>query len=247
MTEVFTRDVTEYRPGYSKAAERIVEHIQLNKLQPGDRLPTEAEFAALLGVSRSIARDAVKTLAAVGRISTERGRGIFVAESSAFSPKLRGHFQPTNVEDIMALFEFRAVQEKAAAECAAERATPTELVAIEKALAEYAAHVPGRAVAELSRCDIAFHTSVNQAAHNPFLVEAASSAMALQSSIIATAFDGYGPGPVELALEEHTAIFAAIRAGDAAAAGAEAVAHIERTRRTFQEELGRRVFKANES
>ncbi|WP_436499857.1 FadR/GntR family transcriptional regulator [Actinokineospora sp. HUAS TT18] len=235
-------EAAEYRPGYSKAAERIIDHIERNALRPGDRLPTEAEFAALLGISRGIARDAVKTLAAVGRISTERGRGIFVAEPSVLSPKLRGHFAPTKVEDIISLFEFRAVQEKAAAEFAAARATPAELVKIETALAEYAVQVPTRDPAELARCDIEFHSSVNRASHNPFLVEAAASVIALQRDVVAIAFGGYAGGPVELALEEHTAIFAAVRRGDAAAAGAAAVAHVDRSRRAFQEEIGKLVF-----
>lgn len=245
MTVRELREDESYRPGYSVAAERIIEHIEQNGLQPGDRLPTEAEFATLLGVSRSIARDAVKTLAAVGRISTQRGRGIFVAESPTFSPGLRGHFKPTNVEDIMMLFEFRVVQEKAAAELAATRATPAELMTIEEALAEYAEHVPARNVTELARCDAHFHSSVSRASHNPFLLDAADAAMTLQREVVAVAFGGYSGGPVEQALEEHTAIFNAVRRGDAAAAGAAAAAHVDRTRRGYQEEIGRRVFRSD--
>lgn len=237
-------DSTEaYRPGYSMAAERIIEYIEQHDLKPGDRLPTEADFAALLGVSRSIARDAVKTLAAVGRISTQRGRGIFVAESSGFSRQLHSHFKPTNVEDIMMLFEFRAVQEKAAAQLAATRATPAELVTIESALADYANQVTTRDRDLLTQTDIAFHSSVNEASHNPFLVEAANSARLLQREVVAfLAFGGYGGGPVEQALDEHTMIFNAIRRGDAEAAGAAAAAHVDRTRRGYEHEIGRRVF-----
>ncbi|HVK19737.1 MAG TPA: FCD domain-containing protein [Actinokineospora sp.] len=238
-------DAGPYRPGYSRAAERIVEYIEERGYKPGDRLPTEAEFAAQLGLSRSIARDAVKTLAAVGRISTQRGRGIFVAEPAPFSARPRTRFKPTSVEDIMVLFEFRAVQDKAAAELAAERATPAELLTIERALADYAGHVPARDSNLLWRCDVAFHASVNKASHNPFLVEAADSAMTLQGEVAAIAFGGYSGGPIELALAEHTAICAAVRRGDAAAAGAAAAAHVHRTRRSFQDEIGRLVFQTS--
>lgn len=41
-------------------------------------------------------------------------------------------------------------------------------------------------------------------------------------------------------LEEHTAIYNAIRRGDAAAAAA----HVDRTRIGYQEEVGRRVFRS---
>jgi GntR family transcriptional repressor for pyruvate dehydrogenase complex len=232
-----------YRPGYSVAAERIIEHIDASGLQPGDRLPTEAEFAAMLGVSRTIARDALKTLAAVGRITTQRGRGIFVAETSqTFSPQLRGRFKPTNVDDIMMLFEFRAVQERAGAELAATRATPTELMAIEKAHTEYADHVPTRDIPALKRCDAEFHAAINAASHNPFIIEAALAGKALQSEVVEVAFGGYSGGPIEQALAEHNDIFNAIRRGDAAAAGAAAAAHVDRTRRSYEQEFGRRVF-----
>jgi len=234
-----------YRPGYAVAADRIIGYIEQNGLQQGDRLPTEADFATMLGVSRSITRDAVKTLAALGRVSSQRGRGIFVAGAPTFSPTLRGEFTPTNVDDVMMLFEFRAIQEKAAAEFAAIRATPAELMTVERALAEYAANVETRDYTALSFCDVTFHTAVNKASRNPFLVDSAQAAMTLQREVVSVAFGGYSGGPVEAALEEHTAIFNAIRHGDAAAAGAAAAAHVDRTRRGYQEEIGRRVFQTD--
>ncbi|MFI6730538.1 hypothetical protein NRF20_02370 [Streptomyces sp. R-74717] len=44
--------------------------------------------------------------------------------------------------------------------------------------------------------------------------------MILQREVVAIAFGGYSGGPVELALEEHTAVCAAVRRGEAAAARA---------------------------
>ncbi|MFI1093213.1 FadR/GntR family transcriptional regulator [Streptomyces sp. NPDC020917] len=230
-----------YRPGYSVAADRILEHIKGNGLGPGDRLPTEADFAAMLGVSRSIARDALKTLAAKGRIVTQRGRGIFVAEGPSFSPGLTNTFNPKYIEDIMMLFEFRAIQEKAAAELAAKRSTPAELMAIENALAEYAAHVPSRDREHLSRADEMFHAAIARATHNDFLVDSAGASMRLQQRAANAVAHGSADLAVQ-ALEEHTAIFDSIRRGDADAAGKAALAHLERTRRGYEAEIGRRVF-----
>jgi GntR family transcriptional repressor for pyruvate dehydrogenase complex len=39
------RDGGVYRPGYEVTAERILQYIAESGLQPGDRLPTEQEFA----------------------------------------------------------------------------------------------------------------------------------------------------------------------------------------------------------
>ena len=45
-----------------QTTERIIEYIAKNKMQPGQQLPTEAEFTAELGVSRGTLRDAFKVL-----------------------------------------------------------------------------------------------------------------------------------------------------------------------------------------
>ncbi|HVG98204.1 MAG TPA: FCD domain-containing protein [Chloroflexota bacterium] len=52
----------------------IVEH----GLQPGDRLPSEAELAAALGNSRLIVREALRALDAVGVLESRAGSGWFV-------------------------------------------------------------------------------------------------------------------------------------------------------------------------
>ncbi|MDX6328814.1 MAG: hypothetical protein QOI83_1197, partial [Streptomycetaceae bacterium] len=68
-----------YRPGYELVAERLLQHIAEQNLRPGDRLPTEQGLAELLGTTRNQMREAVKVLAAIGRLNVRRGAGIFVA------------------------------------------------------------------------------------------------------------------------------------------------------------------------
>lgn len=232
-----------YRPGYSVAAERIIDYIERHELASGERLPTEAEFADMLSVGRSVVRDALKTLAAVGRISTQRGRGIFVgAPLGQFVPKLRGDYRPTSFDDILAIFEFRAVQDRAGAELAAVHATPAELKAIEAALTDYAAQVAKPDVAQLRITDAAFHAAVNRASHNRFIAESAAAAMVAQGEVAATLFGSRRGELLEQSLREHTEIYDAISRGDAAAAAAAAGAHIDRTRRSYEAELSRKIF-----
>ncbi|MCR2822502.1 FadR/GntR family transcriptional regulator [Lederbergia panacisoli] len=61
-------------------SERIKSYISENKCQPGDRLPTEKEIIDMLGVSRTIVREALKTLQSQGIIEIKQGLGIFVKE-----------------------------------------------------------------------------------------------------------------------------------------------------------------------
>ncbi|MBB5803522.1 DNA-binding FadR family transcriptional regulator [Saccharothrix ecbatanensis] len=234
-----------YRPGYTRAAERILEFITEQGFGPGDRLPTAARFAEILGVSRTITQDALKTLAATGRISTQRGRGIFVADPVDVPVSSVAGFVPTDITHIMAMFEFRGVQEQAAAGLAAKRATPVELVAIDDALEAYARSLEAADPRVMADADESFHRAVARAAHNVFLLGSIATVQGLQRRVVAAAFGGFSGGPVATALAEHRQIFEAVRRGDAEQAGIAALAHVERTRVSYEAEIDRRVFRSS--
>ena len=101
-----------YRPGYELIAEQILELIARSDLRPGDRMPTENEIAALLGTSRTVVREAIKILSALGRIKAQKGRGLYVADDDGMlGMRWGGFFLPTDLDHIYMLFEFRRVQE----------------------------------------------------------------------------------------------------------------------------------------
>ena len=57
-----------------RIAERFVTAIALGQFVPGQRLPTERELAAMLGVSRATVREAIARLAESGYVTVRRGR-----------------------------------------------------------------------------------------------------------------------------------------------------------------------------
>src|SRR5215218_10294334 len=73
-------------------AHDIEELILRGDLPRGQRLPTESELGDVLGVSRSVVRDAVRMLAARGLLEVRQGHGTVVAPPSdeAFSSALVG-------------------------------------------------------------------------------------------------------------------------------------------------------------
>nr|WP_249306167.1 FadR/GntR family transcriptional regulator [Lederbergia citrea] len=66
-------------------SDRIKTYISEEKCLPGDRLPSEKEMINMLGVSRTIVREALKTLQSQGIIEIKQGSGIFVKEIKLLS------------------------------------------------------------------------------------------------------------------------------------------------------------------
>ena len=115
-----------YRPGYELVAERLLQYVADEGLRPGDRLPTERGLAEILHTTRNVTREAVKVLAALGRLSVRKGAGIFVAAPSGFmAGEMLAHFQPTDLDHVLMLLDFRRLIETETARLAATLATPT--------------------------------------------------------------------------------------------------------------------------
>jgi DNA-binding FadR family transcriptional regulator len=66
-----------------KLSDRVVAELQRRilsgDLRPDTRLPTETELGAMLGVSRTVIRDSLRTLAALGLVEVRQGRGTVVS------------------------------------------------------------------------------------------------------------------------------------------------------------------------
>lgn len=74
-------------PLYFQLKNQLLELLKKGVFQPGDKLPTEAEFCALLDISRPTVRQAFSELINEGYIVRHKAKGTFVAE-----PKIEGRF-----------------------------------------------------------------------------------------------------------------------------------------------------------
>ncbi len=70
-------------PKFRQIGNWVDEAVRKGELQPGDRLPSENEFVALLGMSRVTVRRGIEELEKAGRIRTVRGSGSFLRNVSA--------------------------------------------------------------------------------------------------------------------------------------------------------------------
>ncbi|MFZ0216468.1 MAG: FCD domain-containing protein [Candidatus Dormiibacterota bacterium] len=230
-----------YRPGYEVAAERILQLVAAQHLLPGDRLPTEQDLALRFGVSRPVVREAVKILAALGRVTVRKGVGILVADHAGLlAPNALDFFSPADPADMELLFEFRVTQESAAARLAAARIQEAQLAALRAGVERSELGAEAGDLERFGAGDDAVHDAIVEAAGNPFFGLTISIARRLQQQAVVIALGGDAGRPLAKAAAEHRAIADAIADGDGEAAAARMSAHIYDTLVGYRREMRRR-------
>ncbi|MEU3182601.1 FadR/GntR family transcriptional regulator [Streptomyces sp. NPDC006923] len=185
----------------------------------GSRIPTEPELVEQLGVARNTVREAVRALAHNGLLDIRQGSGTYVIATSELAGVMHRRFAGADPRHIA---ELRSTLESSAARLAAERRTERDLRHLEALLARredaWAAGDADRFVA----ADTTLHLAVVSASHNDVLT-------ALYADLGHLLRDWlHQDVGRELRPEDHMdhgRLVAAIRAGDAQTAGAEAASH----------------------
>src|SRR5689334_23691245 len=133
------------------------------RLKPGDFLGTEKDLAARYGVSRIVARDALRTLEALGiaDIRMGKGGGARVARGNPrlFAEALAVQLDLTGVSAAEIMDAQRAI-ETLAAELAAENAGDDDLVRLRQSIADADAAAAGGDVARFTALGSEFHLAV---------------------------------------------------------------------------------------
>jgi GntR family transcriptional repressor for pyruvate dehydrogenase complex len=165
-----------FRAGRSQSlASQVVAQIRdalfAGELTPGDFLGTEQDIAARFGVSRIVARDALRSLEALGVAEIRMGKGggarIAAGNPYLFAETLAVQLYLAGVSAAEILDAQRAT-ECMAAELAAEHATPAEHARLEQLLADAADKMKDTPAFTRSCRD--FHLAIAEAAHNRVLV-----------------------------------------------------------------------------
>lgn len=72
-------------PLYYQLKEILKEEIDVGKYKPGDKIPSENELSATLGISRNTSQQAIADLVSEGVLYRIQGKGTFVAEKKIFT------------------------------------------------------------------------------------------------------------------------------------------------------------------
>lgn len=209
-------------------------------LKAGDRLPSERELAAQLGVGRGHVRQALRKLEFYGILQTIPQSGTVVGSLGASAlERLVSNLLDLDGDDIKALTETRGILELHSAELAAQRASRAGIGEIKAALEAFRAEVEaGRTGLEE---DLLFHLAIAKAAQNPIM----TSLIGLMTPDIIRLHKAARvceAGRAGIALIEHEKIFKAIAARDPKAASRAMSEHVRMIKMQF--DAGARPVKA---
>lgn len=209
-----------------KVSLELLQKIELGELSPGTKLPTEPELSKLFGVSRTVVREAISRLKNEGMVESRQGSGIYVSEQSQLRPLRIKVEDASSIESVMQIVELRRAIESEVAALVAVRRTPKHLAAIGQALAAITADMAAGGNGVLA--DVAFHRSIADAAGNPFLLKTLIflNQFLEAATLVTRSIESRRDDFMREVQEEHSAIFEAIRTGDAVAARAAAQTHM---------------------
>lgn len=190
---------------------RLREQILSGGLAPGQRV-TLAALAKQLDVSVMPIRDAIARLEREGLVVTTRHKDIHITDLA--------------IEDITQLFAIRASLEALATRLALSNGGAVCLVGLVAADSRMRAAHATQDFQAMADANWEFHRAIVAAAANPHLAR-------MLEDVWARCFRfrlGYKliPGRAEKTFDEHAAIIAAMRSGDAAGVASAAEAHVAR-------------------
>lgn len=149
----------------------LEQQILSGELQAGHLLPPEPELSELLGVSRTVLRDAVRALVAKGLLTVRQGRGTVVAEPSdeAFATAMVALLARSalTVGDVM---KARIPIERMIVRLAAEAGTQEDWRALEDAEKALIDAIAATDYVAAHQAHAAFHAGILNATHQPALV-----------------------------------------------------------------------------
>jgi DNA-binding FadR family transcriptional regulator len=214
LASLFASDVAIQRNVHSQVADRIGALIVRGEVAPGEPLPAELKICEMLNVSRTVVREAIRTLTGKGLVESRPKSGTRVRPREEWNQLdvdvMRWQLEHADTDSYLAkIFELRNAMEPTAAALAAKAATDADRAELRAA---WEAMVASRDNDAFVTADIAFHKQLYIASRNEFFWPIAQMfEVTLRESFRLAALGDHRPR----AFDEHRAVLEAIEAGDA--------------------------------
>lgn len=230
----------ERKPKLSeRVASAIREQVLKGEIAPGEKLPTESRMSEFFGVSRTVVREALATLAADGLVEARQGAGVFVKDHPTLAFGSISLDVGNRISHALNVIEVRMGLEIESAGLAALRRNAAQEAQIQEAFFEFDRLLErGEAT---GKSDFAFHRAIAAATNNPYYVEVLD-ALGMRA-IPCDVASPWGTDSVlsreyqESLQREHLAILKAISANDPEAARAAMRAHLTASQERYRVRL----------
>ncbi len=223
-----------------QVSEQIESLIISGQLKQGDRLPPERELSERFGVSRTVIREAVRALQEKGLLEIRSGVGTFVHNgmSEIMRQSLGRMVSIDKKRGMTNLMQVREILEPEIASIAAEKATPTDVNAMQVAIDTMESSIDD--VETFITGDQDFHLALARATQNQLIVELIDSVVELLGEQRRQIFLAGVNGPSR-GQKHHRRILAAVKAHDKEQARRCMIEHLIQIRddsRLYNELLG---------
>jgi len=225
-----------------KVAEAIKQWVVERGLQPGDRLPGEADLMARFGMSKGTIREAMRLLQAQGLVVTKTGPGGGSFVGAVGPDRARAllsnyfYFQQVSIDDIYAV---RIALEPELAASLAGRLTGAQLAELEEITRAYAMPAEDAAGERAQHvASLRFHSRLAAFGDNPMLGFFVDFLAQMLTDL--TLYQKLYTEPNRVlwreGLSHHRDLIAALRNGDAEAARSTMRAHMLTARRLMEQQ-----------
>ncbi|MFO7714298.1 FadR/GntR family transcriptional regulator [Desulfosarcina sp.] len=198
--------------------DQLRELIFRGDYQPGQKIMTERELSEALNVSRNSVREAINKLVTLRFLEQRQGQGTFVRSMDETVKIPLATVMETQDASLIDLMEMRMGIECTAASLASQRASAADLGAIEKAIHDMETDTRSGGLG--TEGDLSFHMAIALATKNPMQIYIMKNVsdflhVGIRENLLHLYQD---PENIVAILQQHRAIFQAIRSGDAEAA-----------------------------
>lgn len=195
--------------------EELMAMVIARKSDPDTRLPSEHALAQSFGVARSVIRESIGQLKALGLVEPRAGKGVFIS-SRGISPSLTlSGFDHVELQEVRILLELRTVS------LTAQRIDSEGIAALRVHLETFENSLTA---AQRHDSDAAFHEEIARCTGNRLFVRWVGD---LRWQIRAQAAAISSPARIAEASQEHRKIFAAIESHDSEGAVEAMREHLE--------------------
>lgn len=158
------------RRSFEEAVDQIAHAIRAGDVQVGDKLPSERDLAAIMGISRPTVREAIKLLSESGIVEVRPGAtgGMFVISATAPMDLVQSRSE-LRIAEVAGVLEARRLFEPRVAQLAALRATEEDFEALRQTIVAQRQAADDRELA--LQLDLRFHLRIARATRNATLVQ----------------------------------------------------------------------------